>query len=200
MWNYCTPNGQFGKIIFPLTLFFFFFFKYSLKFWFLVDCFLKTDQLMTEANVGLLPPLNGCVRRNKTWNLSQRGKSQWDDRQTAHSSRACVQEPTLSVITMNTFVLKTTDKKHLAETEVYLPLKQWGLSSAVQRPASPLLASGCAALSFRWTSWGLSHLCSGSRTSCGPQFYNFSYLEKSGVYFSKSLSERCSEPISVLNR
>lgn len=33
-------------------------------------------------------------------------------------------QPTLSVITMNTFVLKTTDKKHVAETEVYLPLTQ----------------------------------------------------------------------------
>lgn len=96
--------------------------------------------------------------------------------------------------TMNTFVQET----QWAESEAHLPLTQWGLSSAVQRPASLLLASGCAARSSRWTSWGWSHLCSGSRTSCGPHFYNFSQLlGKSGRRCSESIFQSLSVSVAV---
>lgn len=94
------------------------------------------------------------------WSLSDR-------HQTVHSSNCNERIPAKK---------NTTDKWQLFENYVYLPLKLWGLSSAVQRPASPLLASGCAALSFRWTFWGLSHLCPGSRTLCGPQFLQLQLL------------------------
>lgn len=73
-------------------------------------------------------------------------------------------------------LIRSINKRH--RTGECLPLRHWGPSSAARRPGSPLPASGCAGRSSRWTSWGWSHLCPGSRTSCGPRFLKTSATSK----------------------
>lgn len=83
-------------------------------------------------------------------------------------------------------------------TWIYLPVTRSGPSWAAQRPASPLPASGCAARSCRWTSWGSSHLCPRSRTLCaGRSFHKLQRLgakrnKKCGACGTGGLSSKAS--------